>query len=269
VQVPYQGALVLDANGPYKDYGWAKKVREEIRKEEESSGSSARTRPGKVMPSQQEVEEPLKQLEEVAVLNIGAVTEAVAQLHKTGKNDTAGLLERLVNNNQIHAPPVAGVFKKIFGLLYFQVGKLFSVFSKPYLRKIIFAAIFFIFLSIPNTSYGKYPTNLRQTTTANEIIIAPSAFWQDTSLAKLANYRENSDTFDVAIVNTDSIYSQFPSTTPDSSIRNFLAYADSNWGGHLDYVLLVGDVTGPAGVPTHVTDIADDNWYTLGGQFFI
>jgi len=30
VSIPYQGALVLDPNGPYKDYGWAQRVREEI-----------------------------------------------------------------------------------------------------------------------------------------------------------------------------------------------------------------------------------------------
>jgi hypothetical protein len=31
-KVPYQGELVLDPNGPYKDYGWAKRVRSEIEK---------------------------------------------------------------------------------------------------------------------------------------------------------------------------------------------------------------------------------------------
>ncbi|MFH0984074.1 MAG: glucose-6-phosphate isomerase [Candidatus Omnitrophota bacterium] len=34
VKLPYQGALVLDPNGPYKDYGWAKRVREEIAADE-------------------------------------------------------------------------------------------------------------------------------------------------------------------------------------------------------------------------------------------
>ncbi|MFA4998078.1 MAG: HAD-IIIC family phosphatase, partial [Bacteroidales bacterium] len=31
VTVPYQGALVLDPNGPYKDYGFAQRIREEIK----------------------------------------------------------------------------------------------------------------------------------------------------------------------------------------------------------------------------------------------
>lgn len=35
IKVPYQGAMVLDPNGPYKDYGWAKRLREEIGKEVE------------------------------------------------------------------------------------------------------------------------------------------------------------------------------------------------------------------------------------------
>jgi len=34
VKVLYQGALVLDPNGPYKDYGFAKRVRGEIAAEE-------------------------------------------------------------------------------------------------------------------------------------------------------------------------------------------------------------------------------------------
>ncbi len=36
IEVPYQGALALDPNGPYKDYGWAKRLREEINLEEEA-----------------------------------------------------------------------------------------------------------------------------------------------------------------------------------------------------------------------------------------
>lgn len=36
IDVPFQGAMVLDPNGPYKDYGWAKRLREEINLEEEA-----------------------------------------------------------------------------------------------------------------------------------------------------------------------------------------------------------------------------------------
>lgn len=35
IKVLYQGAVVLDSNGPYKDYGWVKRLREEIGKEVE------------------------------------------------------------------------------------------------------------------------------------------------------------------------------------------------------------------------------------------
>jgi len=41
VTVPYQGALVLDPNGPYKDYGWANKLRAEIAAAEANEGSQA------------------------------------------------------------------------------------------------------------------------------------------------------------------------------------------------------------------------------------
>ncbi len=37
INVPYQGALVLNPNGPYKDQGWAIRLREEIGKEEEAA----------------------------------------------------------------------------------------------------------------------------------------------------------------------------------------------------------------------------------------
>lgn len=89
------------------------------------------------------------------------------------------------------------------------------------------------------------------------------------AIQPLATYRASHNSFSVAIVLTDSIYAQFNTTAPDSSIRAFLTYAHSSWRKPAPaYVLLAGNTTL---VPTHLEEsffpelgedsVAIDQWY--------
>ncbi|MBU1870258.1 MAG: hypothetical protein KJ818_07300, partial [Candidatus Omnitrophica bacterium] len=87
---------------------------------------SARPRPGKATPTQAEVEATLKQIREQSLpiydLSSEVIFRAASELRRINEGSTAMLLERLYANNQIHAPPVVGVFNGVFGLVYFEDG---------------------------------------------------------------------------------------------------------------------------------------------------
>lgn len=102
---------------------------------------------------------------------------------------------------------------------------------------------------------------------ADYLIIAPPSFVY--TIQPLAAFRALHNSFSVVIVLTDSIYSQFHASAPDSSLRAFLTYAHSSWRRPApNYVLLAGNT--PL-VPTHMEEsyfhefgedsVAIDQWY--------
>lgn len=105
--------------------------------------------------------------------------------------------------------------------------------------------------SITKVTYAAHPltpTDLRSTANrADYILITHSAFWNQA--VTLAEYRDRD--FDVALVDVQQIYDQFNGGLMSAeSIRDFLAYAHSNWTGSgapgtpaPAYVLLMGDGT--------------------------
>ena len=94
----------------------------------DSGASSARTRPGKTTPTKEQAEATLGQIKtqglSMGTLSSIAISNAVAELKRQGLDEAAGLLQRISAPlaNQIHAPPVMGVFENIFGTVYFENG---------------------------------------------------------------------------------------------------------------------------------------------------
>ncbi len=91
--------------------------------------------------------------------------------------------------------------------------------------------------SIKTTEFA----NLRsEQSGANVVVISPKAFIE--SAISFKNYRESSGELTVKVVNVGHIYNEFGSGVQDvTAIRDFLAYAYSNWETKPEYVVLWGD----------------------------
>ena len=89
-------------------------------------GPSASTRPGKTPPTQQQANKTLEQISvqglAVGTLSAAVIADAAAELKRQGRQEAAELLGRMYDANQIHAPPVTGIFEDVFGLVYFVDG---------------------------------------------------------------------------------------------------------------------------------------------------
>ncbi len=127
-----------------------------------------------------------------------------------------------------------------------------------------------------------FPEDPSRVYKADYLIIAPDVFCEHQRVLDLASWRAEYNGFDVAVVNTSDIYSQFGDG--DVGIRNFIQHVYNLWtapgssDGHIAYVLLVGDVEC---VPTHIAgfdsaflrdvkDIATDNWYAcVSGEDYL
>ena len=120
-----------------------------------------------------------------------------------------------------------------------------------------------------------YPQNLFDTNSADYLIITANIFYQNENLAQLANFRAEFDSLDVAIVQTETIYQQFPAEKKHISIKDFLTYVYDNWAAphvgdsHLSNVLIVGEgaQNSPTYIPTYfysflLDSLASDFWYT-------
>jgi|GEM_PF-1715659 len=93
-----------------------------------------------------------------------------------------------------------------------------------------------------------FPTDLYdEGNNADYLVISSDALLTNTALDSLARHRATFNGFHVAMVKANDIYHQFPDTSDDASLRNFLVYAYNYWqapyfkDNHLGYVLLVGE----------------------------
>jgi len=82
---------------------------------------------------------------------------------------------------------------------------------------------------------------------ADYIIITPASYVG--TLSPLADYRAQHDGLRVVFALTDSIYRQFPGTTPDSAVKSFIIYALSAWSDPKPAFVLLGG--GVNAVPGH------------------
>ena len=99
-----------------------------------------------------------------------------------------------------------------------------------------------------NSGHVSYPINLLdQSNSADYLVITTDDLITNTSLDSFAHHKANFNGFNVAVVKNSDIYQQFPDTTHDASIKDFLVYAFYHWqspyfaDNHLGYVLLVGE----------------------------
>jgi hypothetical protein len=130
-------------------------------------------------------------------------------------------------------------------------------------------ALLLVLLSFVSISHSQWlEGSLKDVNNRSDyLIVAPSEFVS--AVQPLVAYRTSHNSLTVSVVLTDSIYAQFPSVSPDSSIRAFLTYAHSMWRQPAPaYVLLAGNTTL---VPTHMEasffiDLGEDSaaidqWY--------
>ena len=84
-------------------------------------------------------------------------------------------------------------------------------------------------------------SNLRQNSeSANVILICHPSLYN--SAMKYKAYRESHDTLKVFVARTDYIFNEFGSGVPDpTALRDFIAYAFTNWTIKPSYVILWGD----------------------------
>ncbi|MEW6607834.1 MAG: C25 family cysteine peptidase [bacterium] len=93
-----------------------------------------------------------------------------------------------------------------------------------------------------------YITDLKNpSNSADYLIITSPAYYNNPDVAKLANHRAEYNGFDVAVVKTDNIYTQFTESSGTLSIKAFVKYAYYNWSApsmsdnHPGYILILGD----------------------------
>ncbi|MEW6617924.1 MAG: C25 family cysteine peptidase [bacterium] len=95
-----------------------------------------------------------------------------------------------------------------------------------------------------------YPSILKSpNNSADYLIITSSSYYHNSDVARLAEHRAEFNGFDVAVVNTTSIYNEFPITDKGTttSIKDFIRYVYYNWSApsmednHLGYILIFGD----------------------------
>ncbi|MFC1594469.1 M20/M25/M40 family metallo-hydrolase, partial [Candidatus Omnitrophota bacterium] len=103
------------------------KIAQAINAHGDDSVPSTRKRPHRTTPvAQHEVETTLRQIQEqdlpMEYISRGTFVKREGELRKAGYTHAADLLQWLYATNQILAPPAVGVFKDVFGLVYFEDG---------------------------------------------------------------------------------------------------------------------------------------------------
>ncbi|MEW6608576.1 MAG: C25 family cysteine peptidase, partial [bacterium] len=105
-------------------------------------------------------------------------------------------------------------------------------------------------LTTKRTGTVSYITNLKDpANSADYLIITSEGFYNNEDLRRLAEHRAEYNGFNVAVVNTTSIYNEFPITEKGTttSIKDFIKYVYNNWSApsmednHLGYVVIFGD----------------------------
>lgn len=98
-----------------------------------------------------------------------------------------------------------------------------------------YVLIFFISISLNFTLHAQLKDYNNQ---SDYLVITPTEFVEP--LKPFANWRQSKE-LDVKVVELQQIYLEFPDSTKQSSIRNFISYSLTYWSIPPKFILLVGD----------------------------